>query len=134
MAMTASRPISLVLQLPGHHRRIERENIDPESSFDTANLYPRTTGLPRTVWISPRMGQLDARIKVALAPGEKMIADQAVNVLLRPKIHQRDDEEQLPRMVMRAVTKWAKLNHAALMDFWNGEIDSAEFHKRHKKI
>jgi hypothetical protein len=50
MAMTASRPTSFVLQQPGHHRRIEGENVDPESSFDMANLYPRRTGLPRTVW------------------------------------------------------------------------------------
>jgi hypothetical protein len=132
--MTASRPISFLLQQPGRRRRIERETVDPESGFDMANLYPRTTGLPRTVWISPRMGQHDARIKVALTPGEKMIADETVNVLLRPKIRQRDDEEQLPRSVMRAVTRWAKLNQAALMDFWNGEIDSAEFHRRHQKV
>ena len=27
---------------------------EPEDLFEMANLYPSTTGLPMTVWVSPR--------------------------------------------------------------------------------
>jgi hypothetical protein len=30
------------------------EALEPEDLFEMANLFPRTTGLPMTVWVSPR--------------------------------------------------------------------------------
>ena len=39
--------------------------------FEMVNLYPRTTGLPVTVWVSSRGGN-DFRVKVATTPGDRM--------------------------------------------------------------
>jgi hypothetical protein len=53
---------------------------ETEDLFEMANLYPDTTGLPMTVWISPRgNARLDLRVKVNMAHGDQMtIANTAV--------------------------------------------------------
>jgi len=39
--------------------------VKNDELFEMANLYPRTTGLPMTVWVSPRgNARHDVRIKV----------------------------------------------------------------------
>jgi hypothetical protein len=51
-----------------------QQNADAVDMFEIANLLPRTTGLPMTLWVSPR-GRLrhDARIKVCLTSGPRMV-------------------------------------------------------------
>jgi hypothetical protein len=58
--------------------------------FEMANLYPDTTGLPMTVWVSPRgNARHDVRVKVNMAHGNQMnIANTAV-VGVRPTPHRR---------------------------------------------
>jgi hypothetical protein len=48
--------------------------------FELANLFPRTTGLPMTVWVSPRgNARHDVRVKVNMTHGDQMnIANTAV--------------------------------------------------------
>jgi hypothetical protein len=48
--------------------------------FELANLFPRTTGLPMTVWVSPRgNARQDVRVKVNTTHGDQMnIANTAV--------------------------------------------------------
>ncbi len=99
-----------------------------DALFEMANLFPRTTGLPMTVWVSPRGGaRHDARIKVSLTPGKMDITNTAV-VAIRP----------LPRLVagdlstedFDAVARWIIANQAALIDFWDESIDSVELGAR----
>jgi len=99
-----------------------------DALFEMANLFPRTTGLPMTVWVSPRGGaRHDARIKVSLTPGKMDITNTAV-VAIRP----------LPRLVagdlstedFDAVARWITANQAALIDFWDESIDSVELGAR----
>src|SRR5581483_4007103 len=53
--------------------------------YEMANLFPRTTGLPMTVWVSPRgRARHDARIKVSLNPRKMDIGHTAV-VGIRPQ-------------------------------------------------
>jgi len=41
-----------------------------DALFEMANLFPRTTGLPMTIWVSPKGGaRHDARVKVSMTPG-----------------------------------------------------------------
>jgi len=125
----------------GHYAELRRhpllrrtdKTFDPESSFEMANLYPRTTGLAHTVWVSPRNAAHDVRIKVCLQPGDKMLADQTVSVGLRPDVHEIGGAT-LPRDVMEQVVRWASLNKAALVDYWDGKIDTAELMPLLKKI
>jgi hypothetical protein len=58
---------------------------DDQDLFEIANLYPDTTGLPMTIWVSPcGKARHDVRAKVNMTHGNQMnIADTAV-VGVRP--------------------------------------------------
>ena len=98
---------------------------DVDELFEMANLFPRTTGLPMTVWVSPRgNARHDVRIKVNMTHGDQMnIANTAV-VGVRPS----------PRVIagslspddQRAVFEWVALNTAAIVEYWDGRIDTIE--------
>jgi len=96
-----------------------------EDLFEMANLFPRTTGLPMTVWVSPRgNARHDVRIKVNVTHGHHMSPANTAVVRARPSPHviaghlSADDEE--------AVFKWLSLNTAALVAYWDGEIDTVQ--------
>jgi hypothetical protein len=70
-------------------REAEAESDD---LFEMANLFPRTTGLAMTVWVSPRGSvRHDVRVKVNMTHGEQMnIANTAVVGLeADPTYHRR---------------------------------------------
>ena len=102
---------------------------EADELFEMANLFPRTTGLPMTVWVSPRgNARHDVRIKVNTTHGNQMnIANTAV-VGVRPAPHVvagrlvPDDE--------RAVFQWISLNADALIAYWEGRIDTIELGQR----
>jgi hypothetical protein len=49
------------------------------------NIHPRSSGLPKTVWISPRgRARNDMRVKVCRVPGNRMIPEDAAVVGVRP--------------------------------------------------
>jgi hypothetical protein len=100
--------------------------------FEMANLFPRTTGLPMTIWVSPRGGaRHDARVKVSLTPGTMDITNTAVvGIRPRPRLLEGD----LSSADFAAVSKWITLNEAALIDFWNETIDSVELGGRLKRL
>jgi hypothetical protein len=100
--------------------------------YEMANLYPRTTGLPMTVWVSPRgYAHHDARVKVHRSHGNQMqIGDTAVVSVRPPKmiingLNTKDEAD---------VLAWIKLNTAALIDYWDGTIDTAGLIGRLKAI
>jgi hypothetical protein len=85
-----------------------RRKQEEDDQYEMANLFPRTTGLPLTVWVSPRgRARHAARIKVSLTPSP---ADFAL------------------------VSRWISLNEEALIEFWNEAIDSVELGGRLRKI
>jgi hypothetical protein len=93
--------------------------------FEMANLYPRTTGLPMTVWVSPRgNARHDVRVKVNMVHGNQMTIENTAVVAVRPAPHRvaghlsSDDE--------RAVFGWIALNAAVLLDYWEGTIDTVQ--------
>lgn len=46
------------------------EAAEEDDLFEMANLFPRTTGLPMTVWVSPHgNARHDVRVKVNMAHG-----------------------------------------------------------------
>lgn len=101
--------------------------------FEMANLYPLTTGLPMTVWVSPRGGaRHDVRIKVSTVHGANMNIGSTAVVALRP----------VPRVVTGALTSedfaavrsWIALNMAALIEYWDGTIDTIELAGRLRKL
>ena len=93
--------------------------------YEMANLYPRTTGLPMTVWVSPRgNARHDVRVKVNMTHGNQMNIDNTAIVGVRPVPHLitgqllRDDE--------RSVAAWIALNADAIVAYWDGAIDTLE--------
>jgi len=101
--------------------------------FEMANLYPATTGLPMTVWVSPRgHARHDARVKVNISHGKRMDIDQTAVVAIRPT--PRLVEGSLSSADLAAVSEWIRRNEAALIDFWDGAIDTAELVGRLVKV
>jgi hypothetical protein len=104
------------------------EKADARTSdelYEMANLYPRTTGLPMTVWVGPRgNARHDVRIKVNLTHGNQMNIDNTAVVGVRPAPHlvagrlSSDDE--------RLVSEWIRLNVGTIIAYWDGNLDTAE--------
>ena len=102
----------------------DNEFDDDRDLFEMANLYPDTTGLPMTVWVSPRgNARHDVRVNVNMTHGNQMnIADTAV-VGVRPT--PRVIAGELSPADTQAVLQWVALNRDVLVDYWGGEIDTA---------
>jgi hypothetical protein len=87
---------------------------DADALFEMALLFPRTTGLPMTVWVSPRgNARRDARVKVNMTHGEQMnIANTTVvGVCSTPHVvagYLSPDDQ-------REVFEWISLNTTALV-------------------
>jgi len=101
--------------------------------FEMANLHPSTTGLPMTVWVSPRgHARRTARVKVNSTHGRRMNLDNAAVMAIRPA--PRLIEGELSPVDQAAAAKWITANADALMEYWNGDIDTAELIGRLVKI
>ena len=103
----------------------EANAIESDELFEMANLYPRTTGLPMTVWVSPRgNARHDVRIKVNMTHGNQMTVDNTAVVAVRPAPHLiagwLSAEDQ------RAVFDWVTLNATAIINYWDGDIDTVQ--------
>ena len=100
--------------------------ITSDELFEMANLYPRTTGLPMTVWVGPRgNARHDVRIKVNMAHGSHMTIDNTAVVAIRPA--PRVIAGRLPPDDEWAVFEWVGLNATAIVAYWNGDADTLEF-------
>ncbi len=100
-------------------------SAEDDELFEMANLYPRTTGLPMTVWVSPRgNARPDERIKVNVAHGNQMNIDNTAVVPVRPTPHVVAG--RLPPEDERAVAAWIALNADAIIAYWDGGIDTLE--------
>lgn len=85
-----------------------------EAPFELANLFPRDTGLPMTIWVSPRgRARHDVRIKVCTWPGDRMDPTNTAVVAVRPQ--PRLVQDQLSREDIEAVTRWINANAPALI-------------------
>jgi hypothetical protein len=95
-----------------------------EDLFEIANLYPDTTGLPMTVWISPRgNARHNVRVKVNITHGNQMsIASIAV---VGGRLTPRVISGQLSPGDAQTVFRWIALNTDALVAYWEGRIDTA---------
>lgn len=103
----------------------QSDNVETDELFEMANLYPRTTGLPMTVWVSPRgNARHDVRVKVNTSHGNQMIVDNTAVVGVRPAPHIVTG--RLSTADQEAVSTWITLNELAIVAYWDGNIDTAE--------
>jgi hypothetical protein len=104
-----------------------------DDPYEMANLYPRTTGLPMTVWVSPRgNARHDARVKVSRSGGERMVPEDTAVVGIRPVPALL--EGNLGSEELEAVRRWIELNRDVLIAYWEGEADTAELIQRLRRI
>src|SRR5215475_5948605 len=92
-------------------RKPERDEL-----FEMANLFPRTTGLPMTVWVSPRgNARHNVRVKVNMTHGDQMNKANPAVVGVRPNPHviaghlSPDDQ--------RMVFEWVSSNTTAIVEY-----------------
>ena len=110
------------------HRPIDAEpTLEEENAlFEMANLYPRDTGLPMTIWVSPKgNARHDVRVKVCRPHGDRMVIEDTAVVGVRPEPRLIDGP--LPTSDLQAVAEWIQLNEAALVGYWDGELSTGEF-------
>ncbi|MGH7113864.1 MAG: hypothetical protein ACREE9_05160 [Stellaceae bacterium] len=106
---------------------------ETEGLFEMANLYPETTGLPMTVWVSPRgSARHDVRVKVNMTHGNQMNIANTAMVGLRP----------MPRVIAgllspvdaQAVFQRVTMNADILVAYWQGQIDPARMFRALKSL
>jgi hypothetical protein len=101
----------------------------PDDFFLMANLRPKTTGLPMVVWLSERGGaRHDVRIKVAQRHGDRIDPSNTAVVGVRPSPGLAAG--YLPLSDVQVVSDWIRLNEAAIVDYWDGAIDTGELLQR----
>lgn len=101
--------------------------------YEMANLYPRETGLPVTVWVSPRgRARQAARIKVCRAQGNRMVPSDTASVRIEPE--PKIVQGTLPPDWFEPVARWVAMNREALLDYWNGTIGTTELSSRLTKL
>ena len=111
--------------MPDDLKTQDAGTAESDELFEMANLYPRTTGLPMTVWVGPRgNARHDVRIKVNMTHGNQMNIDNTAIVAVRPSPHVIAG--RLPRDDERAVAAWITLNTDVIVAYWNGDIDTLE--------
>ena len=101
--------------------------------FPMANLRPKATGLPMVIWVSERgNARHDVRVKVALQHGDRIDPSHTAvfGVLPAPGLA----SGYLSAADQRAVSDWSKLNEAAIIEYWNGVIDTSELLGRLKRV
>ena len=106
--------------------------LDQDDTYRMTNLYPRHTGLPMTVWVSPRgRARHYARIKVCLVHGDRMVVDDTAVVAIAPE--PRVVAGELSAADREQVFAWVRLNAEALRDFWE-DGDAFRFLPRLRKL
>src|SRR6266851_8929710 len=109
------------------------DRVDSDDLFEIANLFPRTTGLPMTVWVSPRgNARHDVRVEVNMTHGNQMTVSNTAVLGVRPTPHviagQLSAEDQ------RAVSEWVSLNTDAFVAYWEGRIDTVQLGQALKRL
>ena len=106
---------------------------DTEDIFHLTNLSPRMTGLPMSVWASPRgNARHDGRINVNMSHGRQMSIDNTAVVALR--LRPRVVAGRLSSDDQRVAAEWVALNLEAIVAYWNEELETDEFLERLQRL
>ncbi len=109
------------------------EAVGSEDIFEMTNLSPRMTGLPMSVWVSPRgNARHDVRIKVNMTHRRQMNIDNTAVVAVRPS--PRVIAGHLTTDDQRIVAEWIALNADAIIDYWDEMLDTDQLLERLKRL
>jgi hypothetical protein len=106
--------------------------------FEMANLRQVETGLPMIIWadVDRKGSHNQPRLKVSTSHATRVGDDELVSVSIEdsPKILQKNKQDVLSSADMQALSEYIRLNKAALLGYWNGEIGTLELHRHLKKV
>lgn len=103
--------------------------INEDELFEMVNLVPRLTGLPMTIWVSPRgNARHGPRIKVNMTHGRSMSSSNLATVAV--DVSPWLVAGYLSGADLQAVSDWVKRNEAVLVDYWDFRIDTDELLQR----
>jgi hypothetical protein len=109
------------------------ETDEDDEFFFMANLYPQDTGLPMVVWASERgRARHDVRMRVMQAHGDPIDPYSLASVAVRPTPHLVAG--RLSAADLRLVDAWIRLNEAALVDYWESRIATAQLLARLRRL
>jgi hypothetical protein len=118
---------------PAQHLVKSRRHITDADPYEMANLYPRETGLPMTVWVGPRTrARHDARVEVCRSYGDNMEPTNLAVVAIRPS--PRVVHGPLAQRDFASVAAWIVLNEAVLIDYWDGTLSTFELAARLRRL
>jgi len=83
-----------------------------------ANVHPKRSGLPFSVYISEKQGRHDVRVKVAAGPKALHFV---ASVALRPTIEVV--EGNLSPADFELVRRWIELNRDVIIGYWDRTIE-----------
>lgn len=121
------------LREEGRGDRAVSEPTPEADLYEMVNLAPAETGLPMTIFASPRgHARHDVRIKVNGVHGPRMTLEQEASVAVRPA--PRVVAGHLDAADRQAVFAWITLNEAALVEYWEFRIYTGEFLRRLQRL
>jgi hypothetical protein len=101
--------------------------------FLMANLRPKMTGLPMVVWVSEcGNARRDVQVKVALQHGDRIDPSRTAVFGVRPGPSLISG--YLSAADQRVVSDWIRVNEAAIVEYWDDVIDTAELLGQLKRV
>ena len=114
-------------------RPVPADVVEEDEFFLMSNLRPKDTGLPMVVWVSHKgHARHDARVKVCRTPEDRIDVDDMAVVGVRPS--PTLIEGPLDSASLKLVQSWTRLNEAALVGYWNGDLGTGDMLQSLKRI
>jgi len=97
----------------------EIQSLGEDDLMDFMNLTSLRTGVSGIVFVSTAMGPHGPRVKYFVKAGKGQ-PSFSVSIAAEPKVVASSLPDRVVDDMAPAVIAWIKLNHAELIEFWNG--------------
>ena len=98
---------------------------------DMANLLPKRTGLPYTIWYGPKESRHRPRVKVSIGNGKELSIEIESHKVL-------GGVNKIDKSELTKIFEWLDLNRNILLRYWNearnGTIDNGDVIDNLKKV
>ena len=98
---------------------------------DMANLLPKRTGLPYTIWYGPKESRHRPIVKVSIGNGKELSIEIESHKVL-------GDVNKIDKSELTKIFEWLDLNRNILLRYWNearnGTIDNGDVIDNLKKV
>lgn len=98
---------------------------------DMANLLPKRTGLPYTIWYGPKESRHRPKVKVSIGNGKELSIEIESHKVL-------GDVNKIDKSELTKIFEWLDLNRNILLRYWNearnGTIDNGDVIDNLKKV